>query len=111
MDEGCCGCKKTWLEFPAERRKEIQIPQLILTPHKGQLASEPIPGDEVEWNNKDPFFDRDLENFKRLHAEGAISVGIIVTRGSSLHEHMREFIREFAQEQNLSSFEALDRIG
>jgi len=25
---------------------------------------------EIEWNNKDPFFDRDLENFKRLHAEG-----------------------------------------
>jgi hypothetical protein len=23
---------------------------------------------EIEWNNKDPFFDRDLENFKRLHA-------------------------------------------
>ena len=40
---------------------------------------------EIEWNNKDPFFDRDLENFKRLHADGAISVGIIVTRGRSLH--------------------------
>ncbi len=25
---------------------------------------------EIEWNNKDPFFDRDLENFKRLHSEG-----------------------------------------
>jgi hypothetical protein len=35
---------------------------------------------EIEWNNKDPFFDRDLENFKRLHAEGAISVGVIVSR-------------------------------
>jgi hypothetical protein len=22
---------------------------------------------EIEWNNKDPFFDRDLENFQRLH--------------------------------------------
>ena len=22
---------------------------------------------EIEWNNKDPFYDRDLENFKRLH--------------------------------------------
>src|SRR5437879_1396412 len=31
---------------------------------------------EIEWNNKDPFFDRDLENFKRLHAEGAISAGV-----------------------------------
>lgn len=30
---------------------------------------------EIEWNNKDPFYDRDLENFKRLHAEGAISIG------------------------------------
>jgi len=35
---------------------------------------------EIEWNNKDPFFDRDLENFQRLHGEGAISVGAIVTR-------------------------------
>lgn len=26
---------------------------------------------EIEWNNKDPFYDRDLENFKRLHADGA----------------------------------------
>src|SRR5258708_20585030 len=40
---------------------------------------------EIEWNNKDPFFDRDLENFKRLHAEGAISVGVVVTPASSLH--------------------------
>jgi hypothetical protein len=30
---------------------------------------------EIEWNNKDTFYDRDLENFKRLHAEGAISIG------------------------------------
>ncbi|MGB6086294.1 MAG: BglII/BstYI family type II restriction endonuclease, partial [Parvibaculum sp.] len=43
---------------------------------------------EIEWNNKDPFFDRDLENFKRLHAEGAISVGVIVTRGSALQDRM-----------------------
>ena len=41
---------------------------------------------EIEWNNKDPFYDRDLENFKRLHAEGAISVGVIVTRGKSLQD-------------------------
>ena len=39
---------------------------------------------EIEWNNKDPFFDRDLENFKRLHADGVISIGIIVTRGETL---------------------------
>jgi hypothetical protein len=45
---------------------------------------------QIEWNNKDPFFDRDLENFKRLHAEGAISVGVIVTRGVSMQEEMTD---------------------
>ena len=30
---------------------------------------------EIEWNNKDPFFDRDLENFKRLHADGPFRWG------------------------------------
>lgn len=41
---------------------------------------------EIEWNNKDPFYDRDLENFQRLHVISAISVGIIVTRGKSLQD-------------------------
>ncbi|MGB2590041.1 MAG: BglII/BstYI family type II restriction endonuclease, partial [Candidatus Acidiferrum sp.] len=65
---------------------------------------------EIEWNNKDPFFDRDLENFKRLHAEGAISVGVIVTRGSSLHDKMRDFVLRFAKEQSVNSFEDLERL-
>lgn len=48
--------------------------------------SEPYPGVaiEMEWNNKDPFFDRDLLNFMALHREGALAVGIIVTRGPNL---------------------------
>ena len=62
---------------------------------------------EIEWNNKDPFFDRDLENFKRLHAEGAISVGIIVTRGTTLHAQMRQFISDFAKTKKIDSFESL----
>lgn len=62
---------------------------------------------EIEWNNKDPFFDRDLENFKRLHADGAISVGIIVTRGRSLHENMRALVRRFVDERQTQSFDAL----
>ncbi len=41
---------------------------------------------EVEWNNKDPFFDRDLLNFMALHREGAIGVGIVVTRGPELQQ-------------------------
>jgi hypothetical protein len=65
---------------------------------------------EIEWNNKDPFFDRDLQNFKRLHADGAISVGIIVTRGPSLQEQMESFVSRFAKEQNIRSLVDLDRL-
>lgn len=66
---------------------------------------------EIEWNNKDPFFDRDLENFKRLHAEGAISVGVIVTRGASLQDEMVQLVRRFAVEHDLSSTEDLGALG
>jgi hypothetical protein len=66
---------------------------------------------ETEWNNKDPFFDRDLENFKRLHAEGAISVGVIVTRGSSLQDRMREFVSRFTQQRAIQSFANLEALG
>lgn len=47
---------------------------------------------EIEWNNKDPFFDRDLENFQRLHAQSAISVGVLITRGASMQGRMVELI-------------------
>jgi hypothetical protein len=66
---------------------------------------------EIEWNNKDPFYDRDLENFKRLHADGAISVGIIVTRGKSLHEGMRELVKRFMDERNLEKLDDLRQWG
>jgi hypothetical protein len=39
---------------------------------------------EIEWNNKDPFFDRDLNNFRLLFELRVISVGVIVTRCDSL---------------------------
>ncbi|PJG41873.1 restriction endonuclease BglII [Acinetobacter tandoii] len=41
---------------------------------------------EVEWNNKDTFFDRDLNNFRLLFDLGAVSVGVIITRASELQE-------------------------
>jgi Restriction endonuclease BglII len=59
---------------------------------------------EIEWNNKDPFFDRDLENFQRLHADGAISAGILITRGSSLQASLRDFVLRFARDRQIVSF-------
>lgn len=66
---------------------------------------------EIEWNNKDPFFDRDLENFQRLHALSAISVGIVVTRGASLQDAFLERIRSWMMMRGLSSEDDLARLG
>ena len=50
----------------------------------GPNGTYPGVGCEMEWNNKDPFFDRDLNNFAALHREGVVAAGVIVTRGPRL---------------------------
>lgn len=62
---------------------------------------------EIEWNNKDPFFDRDLENFKRLHADGVISIGAIITRGSTLQDSLRDTVAGFARKKGVNTVKAL----
>ncbi len=66
---------------------------------------------EIEWNNKDPFFDRDLENFQRLHALSAISLGVVVTRGATMQQAFLPRITEWMQARGLSSEDDLDRLG
>ena len=39
---------------------------------------------ELEWNNKDPFYDRDLNNFRLLYDLRIADVGVMVTRSSGL---------------------------
>lgn len=39
---------------------------------------------ETEWNNKDPFYDRDLTTFRLLFELNVLSVGVIITRASEL---------------------------
>ncbi|MDQ1240082.1 MAG: hypothetical protein QG577_2268 [Thermodesulfobacteriota bacterium] len=65
---------------------------------------------EIEWNNKDPFYDRDLENFKRLHAEGVISIGAIITRGASLQDGLRELIETFAHKEGISDIAKVSKF-
>ncbi|TCO73924.1 BglII/BstYI family type II restriction endonuclease [Rhodovulum euryhalinum] len=49
---------------------------------------------EIEWNNKDPFFDRDLNNFRLLFDLRAISVGVIVTRADELQDIFNDLGRK-----------------
>ena len=73
-----------------------------------------IPGTlalEIEWNNKDPFFDRDLENFQRLHALSAISVGVVVTRGSALQAALAQLVENALRAGGVDDLDALEGWG
>ncbi len=48
---------------------------------------------EIEWNNKDPFFDRDLNNFRLLFDLRVASVGVIITRCDELQHIFDEIGR------------------
>ncbi len=66
---------------------------------------------EIEWNNKDPFFDRDLENFQRLHAAGIISAGVIVTRGAAMQAAMGAIVEETLRAMGVDGEEGLAALG
>ena len=57
-------------------------------------------GLEIEWNNKDPFLDRDLNNFRLLFELRALAVGVIVTRSDDLTPHYSELSRREAKFQD-----------
>jgi len=59
---------------------EIESPTHKVDCYKNNVAIE------IEWNNKDPFFDRDLNNFRLLFELRAISVGVIITRCDELQD-------------------------
>jgi hypothetical protein len=49
---------------------------------------------ETEWNNKDPFYDRDLNNFRLLFDLRVIQAGVIVTRCDELQQLAVELGRD-----------------
>lgn len=60
------------------KRDQYPVPTHKVDCYKEQIALE------VEWNNKDPFFDRDLNNFRLLFDLRTVDVGIIITRTDDL---------------------------
>lgn len=61
-------------------KKSRENPTHKIDCYKNQVALE------IEWNNKDPFYDRDLNNFRILFDLRAISVGVIITRCDELQD-------------------------
>lgn len=66
---------------------------------------------EIEWNNKDPFFDRDLENFQRLHGQSVISVGLVVTRGRALQAGLQRMVAQMITERGIEDEEGFAVFG
>ncbi len=56
-------------------------------------------GIDVEWNSKDSVYDRDLTNFQWLYQYGFISLGIIITRGETLVDRLKDYISEYYGER------------
>jgi len=59
-------------------KEEYEAPTHKVDCYKNKVALE------IEWNNKDPFYDRDLNNFRLLFDLRAIDVGVIITRCDGL---------------------------
>ena len=60
-------------------------------------------GLEIEWNNKDPFFDRDLNNFRLLFDLQVIDVGVIITRSSNLQALFKSLGKKVADKYGAST--------
>jgi hypothetical protein len=78
--------KKFYTKVVVDER-EMESPTHSVDCYKNHVALE------VEWNNKDPFFDRDLNNFRLLFDLRAISIGAIITRCDELQDIFDELGR------------------
>ena len=74
-----------WEHKSFETAIEVDTDKIETPTHKIDCYRNEV-GLEIEWNNKDPFYDRDLNNFRLLFELRALHVGIIVTRSDELQD-------------------------
>lgn len=81
-----------WVEKQFQTAIEVDGVRVDTPTHKVDCYKNGI-ALEIEWNNKDPFYDRDLNNFRLLFDLRAVSVGIIITRSDALQDIFNELGR------------------
>lgn len=77
--------KLGWIEKQFQTSIALDGRELKSPTHKIDCYKEKV-ALEIEWNNKDPFFDRDLNNFRLLFDLRAIGVGVIIKRCDDLQD-------------------------
>jgi hypothetical protein len=74
-----------WSEAKTEVKMMIGSRTVEMGTHKADNCKGRV-AVEVEWNNKDPFFARDLNAMRMLHDLDVLSVGSIITRMDELQD-------------------------
>ena len=77
--------EKNWVEKEFQTKVVVDDLSMDTPTHKVDCFRNRV-AVEIEWNNKDPFFDRDLNNFRLLFDLRAISIGVIITRCDELQD-------------------------
>jgi hypothetical protein len=77
--------KLGWVEKKFDTKIVVDKSEHLAPTHKVDCYKNRV-ALEVEWNNKDPFFDRDLNNFRLLFDLRAIDAGVIITRCTELQK-------------------------
>jgi len=78
-----------WVEKAFEIKVTADGKETLAPTHHVDYYKERV-AVETEWNNKDPFFDRDLTTFRLLFELNVLSVGIIITRADELETLFKE---------------------
>lgn len=77
--------QRGWQEKGFETKIVVDKHAMDTPTHKVDCVKDRV-ALELEWSNKDPFFDRDLNNFRLLFDLRAISVGVIITKSDEVSE-------------------------
>jgi hypothetical protein len=78
-----------WQERNFDTRIVVDAVERQSPTHKVDCFKNGV-GVEIEWNNKDPFYDRDLNNFRLLFELRALDVGVLITRSEELQSLFRD---------------------
>jgi hypothetical protein len=74
---------KGWVEKSFDTQILVDGNKMASPTHKVDCYKNQV-ALEIEWSNKDPFYDRDLNNFRLLFDLRVASVGVIITKSDEL---------------------------
>ena len=88
--------------FYSERTSDSTSHEIdhIIESDNGELAAF-----EIEWNNKDEFFDRDFQAMRRLYELNVIDLGVILTRGPALEDQFKDIVANYFQKHQVNDIE------